>query len=178
MANDNDDIQVKAKANIAAIIRAVKPKAKVYPYWVIGQGLEQSVPYFLSSTEDEWGSSPFLHAYIIGYDDDTRTRTGTASFTDETTYKLWGFYGFKLGNEAKNSEDVFSVHVKQIQNALTAATKLQYTDHPDGVPEVKNHGEWQISSRGVYYMGQQKVHIAQGSITVYPRLIINMAAIA
>jgi len=135
----------------------------------------------LSDTEDEFaylGSKyvPWAHGYVLGYDAFPRERSTNASFRDYETFRLWGFYGFHKGTADKNSSDIFSVHCKQVQNALTAATKLQQVDDivddPNGVPEVVSHGEWQITETGIYWMGDNKVHIAQGEITVEARVMI------
>ena len=123
-----EDIQVRVKKAVAAIIQTAKPKAKVYSWWVLSTGIGESVPYFDSVEEDEWGDDPFLHAYIVGFEGFGRQRTGNASFTDTIELNLWGFYEFRLGDADKNSEDVFSVHCKDIENALTKATKFQTVD--------------------------------------------------
>ena len=180
----NNDIQIRAAKKLASIIQAAKPKAKVYHYWILGQGaIGESFPDMLSPLEDEWESEnaayvPWAHAYVIGYDAFPREKTTNAGFTDTEVLRLWGFYGFMKGTVDKNSADISSKHWKDVQNAISAATKLQQVDDtvsdPDGVPEVTQHGEWQISQAGVYWMGKpNKVHIAQGEIEVYARLRIN-----
>lgn len=168
----DNDLQVQIKSAIKGIIEAVKPKAKVFSRWVIAEGIGESVPYFMSATETDLGT-PWLHAYILGYDGFLREQVATASFHDTIQFKLWGFYGYKLGTEPVNSDDIFSVHLKDIQNALTKATKFQTVASPNGIPEVRSHGQWQIDKVGIYHMGTTKSHIAQGTIDVYTRLIIN-----
>jgi hypothetical protein len=179
-----EDVQVRIAKKIAAIIQAAKSKAKVYHYWILGQGpIGDSFPDVLSELEDEWLSThgeryvPWAHGYVLGYDEMLREKYTLGGFKDPTGFRLWGFYGFEKGSADKNSSDIFSVHCKGIQNALSAATKLQQVDDPNGVPEVISHGEWQITETGVYWMGDNKVHIAQGEIVVESRLFINPISI-
>jgi hypothetical protein len=81
------------------------------------------------------------------------------------------------GDATKNSADIASVHWKDVQNTISAATKLQQASppvpDPNGVPEVVRHYEWNITEAGVYWMGDNKVHIAQGELVVEARLRIN-----
>jgi hypothetical protein len=69
------------------------------------------------------------------------------------------------------------VHFSDVANALSKATKLQQIDDPTGVPEVSSHGEWQRTEEGIYWMGKNKVHIAQGEFDVFARVILNMTPI-
>ncbi len=173
-----NDIQVRCAKKLAEIIQATKPKARVHPYWILGQGpIGESFPDMLSKTEDEWGTAEWAHGYVIGFDAFPREKTHNASFKDTERLKLWAFYGFMKGNATKNSAYISSMHWKDVQNALSAATKLQQTSDPNGVPEVSSHGEWQINQAGVYWMGDHKVHIAQGEIEIYAKLLINMTPI-
>jgi hypothetical protein len=182
-----NDIQVRAAKKLASIIQSTKPKARVWSYWVLGQGpIGESYPDMLSDLEDEWASEgsqyvPWAHSYVIGYDAFARTKTANANFNEAMTFRLWAFYGFMKGTVDKNSADISSVHWLDVKNAISAATKMQQVDDvvndPNGVPEVKQHHEWQITQAGIYWMGDHKVHIAQGEITVDARLIINMTTI-
>lgn len=179
------DIQVRCAKKLAEIIKTAKPKANVYHYWILGQGaLGESFPDMISTVETEWilpekiapdGGWP--HAYVIGYDGFPRDKTHSASFTDTLRFRLWSFYGFAKGTSEKNSSDISSVHWKDVQNAISAATKLQQISDPNGVPEVTKHGEWQINQAGVYWMNNNKVHIAQGELEIYAKLLINMTSI-
>jgi hypothetical protein len=174
MANDNTDIQVRAAKALAAIVQATKPNAKVFHYWIIGQGpIGESFPDILSPAETELSSGGWPHGYVIGYDSLLREQYANAGFKDPIGFRLWGFYGFLKGNADKNSSDIFSIHCKEIQNALTAASKLQTASNPDGVKEVVRHEGWQITTTGIYWMDKNKVHIAQGEIIVESRLVIN-----
>lgn len=179
-----NDIQVRTAKKLKSIIQAKKPKAKVYHYWIIGQGpIGESFPDMLSNDEDEWGAkyTPWAHGYVIGYDSLPRERNTNAGFKDQSGYRLWAFYGFMKGDENKNSADIAVIHWRDVQDAISAATKLQQVDDevndPNGVPEVIRHFEWQITQAGVYYMGTNKVHIAQGELVVESRVHINPTTI-
>jgi hypothetical protein len=175
----SSDIQVRIAKQLATIIQATKPNAKVWHYWCLSQGpIGESFPDMISPLEMEWsdaGNHP--HAYVIGYEAFPRERVGNASFQDSFKFNLWGFYGFKKGNADKNSHDIFSVHCKDVQDAITKATKLQTTSDPNGVPEVNHHNEWDITKTGVFYMNANKVHIAQGTIDFYCKRTINLTPI-
>jgi hypothetical protein len=180
------NIQVRIAKKLANIIQLAKPKAKVFHYWIVGQGgIGESVPDLLSTTETEWGADTppegWIHGYVIGYDGFPREKVANASFKDSSRFRLWGFYDFYKGNATKNSADIASVHWKDIQNAISAATKLQQVidipADPDGVPEVIRHYEWDITQAGIYHMGSHKCHIAQGELIVESRLTINMVPI-
>lgn len=177
MANDETDVEVRVAKKLAQIIQAAKPKAKVFHWWVIGQGpIGESFPDVQSELEDEWGATyiPWPHAYVIGYDQASRQKKAiNTAFRDIETYRLWGFYGFMKGDENKNSADIARIHWKEVQNAITKATKMQQTSDPNGVPEAEQHGEWQIEKMGIYWMGTVPVHIAQGELAVSSRIILN-----
>ena len=185
MSNAYDDVQVRVAKKLATIIQAAQPNAKVYHYWILGQGaIGESLPDMLSNAETEWSSLsptyvPWAHAYIIGDEEESSEKITNARRRDFMTFKLWGFYGFLKGDASHNSTDVFRKHRTIVKNALTAATKLQDTTDPNGVPEVEKHGEWQISQVGVYWMGDTaKAHIAQGTITVNTSILINPVPIS
>lgn len=184
----SNDVAVRAAKKLASIIQATKPKAKVYHWWLIGQGaLGESWPDIQSPLEDEWASVdpryvPWAHAYIIGYDASNRTKVTNAKIMDLENFRLWGFYGFFKGTPEKNSADIARMHWADVQNAITAATKLQQVDDivadPDGVPEIDKHMEWQIDQMGVYWMGKEnKCHIAQGDLTIQTKQLINPTTI-
>jgi hypothetical protein len=176
-----DDVQVRCAKRLAEIITGIHPTANVFHYWILGQGpIGESFPDVVSSTETEFSleEGGWPHAYVLGYDAFPREKVANASFKDTLRFRLWGFYGFEKGTATKNSADIASVNWKKVQNGLSAATKFQQTGSPNGVPEVTSHGEWQITEAGVFWMGDHKVHIAQGEIEVYAKLIINMLPIA
>jgi hypothetical protein len=181
MAND---VAVRAAKKLAALIQAAKPKAKVFHYWVLGQGpIGESWPDIQSPLEDEWEDLnekyvPWAHAYIIGYDANNRTKVSNASFADMENLRLWGFYGYLKGTPEKNSADIARTHWADVQDAISAATKLQTVGNPNGVPEIEKHLEWQIDQMGVYWMGdKEKCHIAQGELSLQIKQVINPISI-
>lgn len=173
----DNDVAVRTAKKLAAIIKATKPKANVYHWWLLGQGpIGESWPDMLSEAETEWGEdyTPWAHAYVIGYENDARKKRTNVRVTDSTGFRLWAFYGFKKGDADKNSSDIFKIHCKDVQNAITKATRFQQVDDVNGVPEVEQHDEWQITQEGVYWMGEgNKCHIAQGEIVVVSYLTLN-----
>lgn len=172
MAND---IQVRIAKAIAGVIKAAKPKAVVIPYWILAQGLGESIPQLESNLEDEWGGQypRWVHAYMLDFDSDSRVNQGSGSMDDRYELNLWGFYQWKLGDVERNSSFVFATHLEDVKDALSAATKGQHNGLPGGVPEVQKHGEWQINKRGVYWFGKTRVHVAQGTLTVTANKIIT-----
>src|SRR5688572_27198492 len=99
-----NDIQVRSAKKMASIIQATKPNAKVWHWWILGQGpIGQSFPDMLSDLEDEWLSThgeqylPWAHGYVLGYDEMLRNKYSNAGFKDPTGYRLWAFYGFEKG---------------------------------------------------------------------------------
>lgn len=168
-----NELEIDIRKRLAEIIQAAVPNALVFPYWVLAEGIGEAAPQFVSTADsEEWGA-PHLHAYSIGEDEETREKISTSMYDDNFTLRVWGFYGVKT-TEEKNSMDVFSIHRRNIKDALSAATKLQTEDDPNGIPEVRKHGEWQISLIGNFYMGSWKVHVAQGTLTVFTRVQVNM----
>jgi hypothetical protein len=183
-----NDIAVRIAKQLAKVIQVAKPKAKVYHYWILGQGpLGESFPDMMSSLEDEWKTSDgkyssWPHAYVIGYDADNRSKIANATTADLHNFRLWGFYGFMKGDASKNSADIARTHWADIQDAISAATKLQIVsgdiNEPDGVPEIARHMEWQLDQMGVYWMGKtEKCHIVQGEITFETKQLINPTTI-
>jgi hypothetical protein len=176
-----EDVVVRAAKKMASVIKAAVPKANVFHYWILGQGdIGSSWPDVQSPDEDAWsaeGHSTWAHAYIIGFDEEESKKVTNARRRDFTTFRLWGFYGFYKGNATKNSSDLAIISWHTAKNALTKATRFQQVDDtvndPNGVPEVEQHGEWQITASGVYWMGTgNKCHIAQGNITVDSSLVL------
>jgi hypothetical protein len=186
----NNDLEVRCVLALADIVKAAKPKARVHPWWLLGQGLGESVPDLQSLEEDEWGMAnvPWVHGYMFDFGDDlSRENLGHSKSRDIFEFRFWGFYGWWRGNVEKNSAFVFSKHVADVRDALTKASKLQtdgthFSFTPEsnggvsmtsGVKEVEKHLEWQIGKRGIYWMGDHKVHVAQGIIRVQANLLIN-----
>ena len=178
---DEDEIVVQAAKKLAAVIKQAKPKANVFHHWVLGQGpIGESWPDVVSKDENEWSPkySEWAHAYVIGDEEDGRQKITNAKVRDAITFRVWGFYGFLKGDATKNSNDVWRVHYKQVQNAITKATRLQSNSDTQGVRLVDKHDEWQINQNGVYWMGDHKCHIAQGTITIYPSFVLTPTPIA
>jgi hypothetical protein len=181
MAEDTETIVVDVAKKLAEVIKAAKPKANVFHYWILGQGpIGESWTDVISPLEDEWAPQypTWAHAYVIGDEEDTRIKISNARVRDGITFRLWGFYGFLKGTSDRNSNDVWRVHYKQVQNAITKATRLQTQTSPQGVTLIDKHDEWQINQNGVYWMGQNKCHIVQGTITVHPSFALNPTPIA
>lgn len=183
MADETTDIQVRTAKFMAAVIKAAVPKANVYHYWILGQGpIGESWPDMLSEDEDDWEElnnayRPWAHAYVIGFEEEPCQRTTNYRRKDTTTFRLWGFYGFMKGTVDKNSHDIALVHWHEIKNALSAALCFQSAANPSGVSEVSKHNEWQITQAGVYWMGDNKCHIAQGTIEVESSVVVPQVAI-
>ena len=169
------DITVRCANAVMALIKATKPKCVTLSYWIFNEGgKNESAPYLKAPSEDEWGTSDgWIHAYAISQVGWKRAHLGVSKFEDIIPFKLWAFYGWNLGDVTKNSEHVFLQHLADVSDALSAATKFQQTATPNGVPEVKGHDDWQIEDIGVYFMGMNKVHIAQGTINVKFNRLIN-----
>lgn len=174
----DNDVPVQICLKVAEIIQAAKPKARVYPWWILTQGLGESIPHLLSADEDEWGAPniPWVHAYMIDQESDTREVLGHPKFTDRPEFRLWAFYGWKIGDATKNSSHVFIKHVKDVQNAISKASKF-HTDLGDlgtGVPEVTGHDQWQLERMGTYWFGKQRVHVAQGTLIARANLLLDV----
>jgi hypothetical protein len=169
-----DDIQVRVAKAVAAVIKAAKPKAVVIPYWILSQGLGESIPQLESTLETEWGTlyPKWVHAYMLDFESDGRLNQGSGSMEDTFELNLWGFYQWKLGDVNHNSSFTFATHIQDVKNALTEAYKAQHNELSGGVPEMKKHGEWQINKRGTYWFGKTRVHVAQGTLSVVANKII------
>jgi hypothetical protein len=186
----DNDLEVRCVLALADIVKAAKPEARVHPWWLLAQGLGESIPDLQSLDDDEWGEAnvPWVHGYMFDFGDDlSRENLGSSKVRDIFEFRLWGFYGWLRGTAEKNSSFVFSRHIADVKNALTKASKLQadgtnFSFEPEtnggiemkyGIKEVEKHMEWQISRRGIYWMGEHKVHVAQGIIRVQANLLIN-----
>jgi hypothetical protein len=180
-----NDIQVRIVKTIANVIQAAKPKAIVIPYWTLAQGLGESVPQLSSILEDEWGSlyPKWVHAYMLDFESDGRENMGSGSMRDTYELNLWGFYQWKLGNISHNSSFVFATHIEDVKDALSKASKGQHDgstetnpvipQSPGGIDEMQKHDEWQINKRGVYWFGNTRIHVAQGTLVVTANKIIT-----
>lgn len=136
------------------------PKAIVVNRWILTDNLGESVPYLKSASEDEWGIGGWIHGYQISTGSMGREQIANAlKFNDPIEFRLWGFYGFKRGTALHNSGDIFDVHLRTIQNAISRSTNL-------GINSVKQHNDWQISENKIYTFGKSEVHVAQGTLMV------------
>jgi hypothetical protein len=163
----DNNLQVLTIEALRNVVAQAKPKARVYDHWLINQGYGESVPDLLSATEDEWGAAntPWIHGYFMDFDGFPRTELGSNVYEDEYPINLWGVYGWFAGsNAAKSSSKVFSRHIKDVQNAVSRAFRLNHDTLLGGVEGLKAHHQWTVDRYGTYWFGKYKVHVAQGQI--------------
>src|ERR1051326_5418413 len=180
----NSDITVRCANALGTLIKETKSKAIVMNRWILALGLAQSAPELFSPTENEWDAenapaTGWHHGYMIGHDAPwTRTALGVSKFQDDIRLKLWAFYGFRDISvlNTHNSEHVFVQHIIDVSDAISASTKFETSNTPNGVQEIKGHDHWQIDDFGTYNFGKHRLHVAQGSIVIHlNRLIVPVS---
>ena len=163
---------LEIRNGILSTIESATGDAVLLNRWVLALGLGESIPYLKNS-------SGKIHGYMV-------SRSGIGSRVDGVgskkyiitqPYKLWGFKGFKLGQtsgldeldelELRNSEDEFSLEVDAVLMEIMKAPRLAWDDLDYNF--VK-HENWQIEDIDVFDFGNEKVHVAQGTLEITLRV--------
>jgi hypothetical protein len=159
---------------IAAIIFASQNRAQVYSWNALSHDLtDWPALFYLEATENSFDIGPGgLPVFVPGLPAVTHgwivKRAGTqvrplpgnrqqAAFI----YDVWGFYGFRVGQEGDNSDEEFGVICDAVAAAFAAAPQLNL---PGG---IRNHDLLQFASITTLRCGEETLHFAQGRLTVH-----------
>lgn len=158
------DIEIRNA--ILATIAPVTDDALLLNRWILGLGLGESIPYLKVPATSK------VHAYMVSRSATSRSKTkiNAGQYFDVFTYKLWGFYTFRIGNNANNSEDDFSLELDNVYQVLADNPRLTFDNLETNLVE---HQDWQIPEIDIYEFGTSKVHVAQGQIDVVLRVQSN-----
>lgn len=153
------------RAAIKDLITNAYGTATVFKWNALSHRLDEW-PGMLRATD--FATSGKTHGWVI-------KRSGAASDwkglnRDRTTwiYDVWGFYGFRTGNEASNSDDEFSAILQTIYYAVMAVPTLN-------VAEVEGHELLQWDLISTVDCGEETLHWAKGRLKV--RLCCSMAVV-
>lgn len=138
---------------IAAVIETAEPAAVIFNWNALGHQMNEWPGMFRLAAGG-------THGWII-------KRTGTESEWKGNggrdrkfwIYDVWGFYGFRPGKEADNSDEEFAAILDAVYEAVRASGKL-------GLEEVEEHGllQWQMIT--TIDCGEETLHFAQGRLRV------------
>lgn len=143
------------RTSIAALIQVAVPLSIVFPRWILGYDPAEW-PALLRSPSD--GNR--AHGWIVTQRNDDGTVKGQRCIDRDYTYAVWGFHYYDTGNDALNSEDLFSAEREAVVATLDK-------DLAPLLPQlsVRTPVSFQYD---LFPFGGELMHVAQGRLVVRP----------
>lgn len=138
---------------IKQVISALYPEARVFAWSVLSHSLSEWPGLFRAADGATHGWIVKRSGLAAAWKNPQRDRKVVA-------YDIWGFYGFRAGNEADNSDNDFALIVDGVYEAIKASPTL-------GLEGVERHGLLQIAANTTIDTGEETLHFAQGRLEVY-----------
>ena len=148
-----NDSQIREQ--LRAQIQTVAPLAVVFPRWELGYNPVEW-PGLLRSPNDDGKA----HGWVITRRRNSGKKNHRRCVDRDWAYAIWGFHYYLTGNDATNSEDLFSAECDAVADTLDkdlelALPKLQLIEAVD----------FQFDLFG---FGSEMLHLAQGVLVVRP----------
>ncbi len=151
MPNNDTDIRLAVKT----IIKNLYPNAQVFAWNALSHDISEWAGMFRNDKDE------LTHGWII------KTAAATAQWKNGKRDKkqlpidVWGFYGFRSGNEADNSDNEFAEIREAIYEAIKAVPTLNFSG------TVEGHDLLQFPVITTLESGEETLHFAQGRLVVH-----------
>lgn len=141
---------------IKGYIKTAFPTAQVYAWNVLSHELDEWPGLFRTT---DYATSKKTHGWIVKRAAAESEWKNPQRDRNRWIYDIWGFYGFRSGKEADNSDDEFSEIVAGVYAALKAKPTLEN-------PELERHSLLQLIRNTTINCGEETLHFAQCSLRV------------
>ncbi len=135
---------------ISAIIETDQPTAKIYNWNALSHNLAEWPGLFRVA-----GGT---HGWVIKRIGGRSEWKNAVRDRKKWIYDIWGFYGFRAGKTADNSDEEFAEIVDSVYKALKLKPTLD-------LPEAQ-HELMQIAALTTIYCGEEVLHFCQGRLEV------------
>lgn len=151
-----NDLDKQIRIKIRDIMIVPYPTAMIYSWNALSHQLAEWPGLFRTS---DFATSGKTHGWII-----KRSNAGGEWKTigrdrRRWTYDIWGFYGFRSGRQADNSDNEFAEICDTMYEGLKAEPRLAF----DGTVEM--HELLQFVNVTTMSTGEETLHFAQGRLT-------------
>lgn len=143
----------EVRQRIKEIIAVPQPDARIWPYNALSHNLAEWPGLFRT----EAGGT---HGWVIKRDPVSSDWKNAGRSRDVWIYDIWGFYGFRSGNESSNSDNEWSAIVDATRAALKAAPTL------DELAEIERHELLQVVQNTTIDCGEETLHLSRCRLTV------------
>ena len=148
-----NDSQIRE--SLRALIQAAAPLALVFPRWELGYNPVEW-PGLIRSSNDAGRA----HGWVITRRRNNGKKDHKRCVKRDWAYAVWGFHYYLTGDDALNSEDLFSAECDAVAETLdkdleTAQPELQIIEPVD-------------CQFDLYGFGGEMLHVAQGVLIVRP----------
>jgi hypothetical protein len=151
MANDTDK---QIRLALKPFILTPYPTAMVYPWNVLSHDLAEWPGLFRTSDGK-------THGWIIKRVTSAATWKNTVRDRPVWEYDLFGFYGFRSGKQADNSDDEFAEICDSVYERIKASHDLGL----GGI--VERHDLLQYRNFTTLNCGEETLHFAHGRLTAH-----------
>lgn len=148
-----EDLDKQIRDAIAALITAQHADAQVYGWNALSHNLTEWPGLFRTT---DW-----THGWIIKQSSQPAEWKHGRRDRVAVTYDVWGFYGFRSGKTADNSDDEFAIIRTKVYNAIKGEPRLGFEN------EVEQHDLLQFTRVTTISCGEETLHFAQGKLTVH-----------
>ncbi len=142
------------RAAIKQVIIGAYPNARVYSWNALSHKLNEWAGMF-RCTDGK------THGWIIKRAATQSTWKNAAKDRTQARYDIWGFYGFRHGKDADNSDNEFSEVLDTIFDSFKDAPRLNFDNY------VEKHDLLQFPVITTIESGEETLHFAQGRLTVH-----------